>query len=145
MQTQNWNGKKRFILCKTNEQSESCVSVYLHPNTNKLCTSVLTTNGLELLESEHEIALHKWVHVAILKRKESLVIFVNGKLDCEKNVNGKLSWNRAPFHVGYHPTEKANLVCLLAELNFYSKELSVQEIVDIAKTTQPTMPSGNFF
>ena len=76
----------------------------------------------EGLESRGSINLKQWIHVTIIVSGQMMQLYINGNLDNQIILKGKVKMNSGKLHVGkdpWHPGVK----CYLDDLRIYNKAL----------------------
>ncbi len=76
----------------------------------------------EGLESRGSINLRQWVHVSVIASGETLKLYINGNLDNQVFLLGKIKMNNGPMHIGkdkWHPGVK----CFFDDYRIYNEAL----------------------
>jgi hypothetical protein len=107
---------------------------------NKLCLEVFSGNFTSTIaKSSRSLSANTWTHVAVtydyLSSTASVIkLYINGALDTTvTNAVGPLVANTQPLVLGWHSTYNWLLDGLIDEARIYSRALSEQEIVALAK------------
>jgi hypothetical protein len=76
-------------------------SVWLHPEDNRLHFRIsMDANWNEGGDSTSQLPLNVWTHVAYVLNGNTLQLFLNGRLDADVALAGKVVPNSAPLHLG---------------------------------------------
>lgn len=130
-------GTWRTLLHKGETIQELTPTIMLWPKERRLHVRVGTeVFWNEGLESKSLINLRQWVFVSVVISGQMVQIYVNGNLDNQVILKGKVKMNNGPIHLGkdpWHPGVK----CFLDELKIYSTALRAQEIQAEAAISNP--------
>merc|ERR1712150_200094 len=95
-------------------------------------TSVNGTHVLEELVSNARLASDRWMHLAVVKHKQSLLVYVNGILDAKMTLTGTLVHNKYPLYIGGDPFTADSDTCqfgvYLDDFRAYSRALAPHEL-----------------
>lgn len=81
------------------------------------------------MDSNSRLRYHLWYHLAVVKARGSLMLYVDGILDSVYLTTGKVRSNPLPLYIGSTPfSSKCNLSLLLDELSVFSHALNSDEI-----------------
>jgi hypothetical protein len=135
--TGNW----RTMLHKGNEIEEITPSIMLWPKERRLHVRVGTlVFWNEGLESKAVLNLKQWVHIAVIISGQMMQLYINGNLDNQVILKGKVKMNSGPLHVGKDPWHQG-VKCYIDELKIYKNALRSQEIEAEAGVLNPLIGS----
>ena len=84
--------------------------------------------AFEVLTSTNAIPLDEWTHIAATYDNSSMKIYINGVLDTEKAVSGKLVIDDYPVRIGQYLGSNRYFDGVIDEVAIYSSALSASEI-----------------
>ncbi len=117
--TGNW----RTILNKGSDIKELTPTVMLWPKERRLHirvgTEVFWNEGLE---SKGMINMKCWTHIAVVISGQMIQLYINGGLDNQIILKGKIKMNNGELHVGKDPWHSGTK-CYLDDLKIYSTAL----------------------
>ncbi|MEM6800355.1 MAG: LamG-like jellyroll fold domain-containing protein, partial [Bacteroidota bacterium] len=97
-------GAWRALLHKGNTNSERTFAMWMRPNDNKLHFRISTTaSGNEGSDSQTDIPINQWTHIAYVKKDQTLELYINGSLDRQITLNGSSISNSGPLYIGDSP------------------------------------------
>ncbi|GBE61512.1 hypothetical protein BOVATA_030050 [Babesia ovata] len=127
---------------RTAAVSECAPEIAVNPKDGRvrILLSVESNQTLEI-ESNCRLQPHQWYHIAVVKDKSSLTLYINGIVDCVHSTKGTLGglsandvaayvrYNPLPLYVGASPyLGKCDMPVLIDELSFYTKALGRDEV-----------------
>jgi hypothetical protein len=131
--TGNW----RTLIHKGDSIQELTPTIMFWPKERRLHVRVSTEIFWnEGLESRALINMKQWVFVTVIASGQMLQLYINGNLDNQVILRGKVKFNNGNFHIGkdpWHPGVK----CFLDELKIYKTALRSKEIEAEASISNP--------
>lgn len=122
--TGNW----RTLLQKGDSIQEMTPTIMLWPKERRLhiraSTEMFWNEGLE---SKALINLRQWTYITVVISGQMMQLYINGSLDSQMILKGKVKMNTGKLHVGkdlWH----AGVKCYLDELKIHSRALRSKEI-----------------
>jgi hypothetical protein len=98
------NGQWRSVMHKGAADQERTFAVWLHPDSNRLHARISTTvDWNEGLDSNAELPVDRWTHVAYVKAGTELRLFLDGRLDHTVIIKGQSAANTGPVYLGKDP------------------------------------------
>lgn len=112
-------------------------------NTNKF-TSTIYNNSIT---SEQSLELNKWYYMVVTANKTgSIKMYINGKLEKEKNISSPLDWDDCPLCIGdLRPNRGATLDGRVDDVRIYATELDTDEIKRMYKERARVDSKGNLY
>lgn len=136
--TGNW----RTLLHKGDTVQEITPSIMLWPKERRLHVRVSTeVFWNEGLESKALVNMKQWVHIGVVISGQMVQLYVNGNLDNQIILKGKVKMNNGQLHLGkdpWHPGVK----CFIDELKIFRKAVRSQEIEAEAAVSNPLIGSS---
>lgn len=131
--TGNW----RTLINKGDNVQELTPTIMLWPKERRLhvraSTEMFWNEGLE---SKAIINLRQWVHISVVISGQMMQLYINGNLDNQVILKGKVKMNNGALHIGkdpWHPGVK----CYLDDLKIYKKAMRSKEIEASASISSP--------
>lgn len=126
--TGNW----RTIINKGSDIKELTPTIMLWPRDRRLHiragTEIFWNEGLE---SRGIINLKFWTHVAVVMSGQMIQLYLNGSLDSQTILKGKIKMNNGDLHIGKDPWH-AGTKCFLDDLKIYNTALrGINHIIKI--------------
>jgi hypothetical protein len=113
---------------KTNKNNEHSLHIYYDFDSKRLQISYSTEDNSkgEDFFLNSKIFPQKWYHVVLSKEGELFRIYVNGILDSNRIIMGKMIFNDSPFYIGNTPStsESCTNSFLLNDIKLYSSNLN---------------------
>lgn len=112
-------------------------------NTNKF-TSTIYNNSIT---SEQSLELNKWYYMTATASKTGKIkMYINGKLEKEKNISSPLDWDDCPLCIGdLRPSRGATLDGKIDDLRIYATELNDEEVSRMYKECARVDSKGNLY
>jgi uncharacterized protein (TIGR03790 family) len=130
---QGFTGSWRSILHKgATSMTERTPAMWMYPTDNRilLCAST-TVNTNTCAVSSQEIPLNNWVHVAYIKTRAGLALYINGNFQGGVRLGGSSVSNTAPIYIGKDPWHHG-VNAILDDLQLYNRALSQVEVRTLA-------------
>lgn len=127
------NGAWRAILQKGNADLERCPAMYLHPDSN-IVHFRISTNCAEKQEggdSASPLKIGQWAHVAYVRERGTLRIYLDG-VKTEAALNNEVASNSGALIIGKSPWY-AGADCDLEDFRIYAKAFNDTEVTALAK------------
>jgi hypothetical protein len=135
--TGNW----RTLISKGNTNQDFTPTIMFWPKERRLHVRVSTEAFWnEGLESKAIINMKSWIYVSLVISGQMIQLYINGNLDNQVILKGKVKMNDGPFHVGKDPWRQG-VKCYLDEFKVYKTSLSQREIEADAKGSNPLIGS----
>lgn len=135
--TGNW----RTLIHKGDSVEELTPTIMLWPKERRLHirvgTEIFWNEGLE---SKALINMKQWVHIAVVISGQMIQLFINGNLDTQAILKGKVRMNTGQLHIGKDPW-RPGVKCFMDELKIYKYPLRAQEIEAEAAINNPLIGS----
>lgn len=77
----------------------------------------------EGLESKGDLNMKQWVHIAMIASEETLKLYINGNLDNQVFLKGKVRMNSGPLHIGKDPWH-TGVKCYIDDLKIFNMSFS---------------------
>lgn len=123
------------IVHKGSEGSKGSPSIEINTVSRKLRFTALqsgVSGSSAEVTTNARVNIHRWSHIAVVRHKDNLEVYVNGVLDA-KVAAGKPESNDKPLYVGSVPWNRNNVDCAIPmyvdEIRMYSRVLEQDEIV----------------
>jgi len=117
--TGNW----RTIINKGSEIKELTPTIMLWPKERRLHirigTEIFWNEGLE---SRGIVNMKAWTHIAVIISGKMMQLFINGSLDNQIILKGKVKMNNGDLHIGKDPWHSGTK-CYLDELKIHNTPL----------------------
>lgn len=112
-------------------------------NTNKF-TSTIYNNSIT---SGQSLELNKWYYMTVTASKTGKIkMYINGKLEKEKNMSSPLDWDDCPLCIGdLRPNRGATLDGRVDNVRIYATELDADEIKRMYKERARVDSKGNLY
>ena len=124
-----FTGQWRPIMQKGNYTEERTFAMWMNPGNNILNFRVSTsTSWNEGGESQSEIPINEWTHIAYIKEGQSLKLYLNGTLDQEIVLSGTTQANTGPLSIGHTRYYPKAPVSNYDDIRLYGYALSEGEI-----------------
>lgn len=110
--------------------SECTPEIAVNPKDGRIrvLLSVESDQTIEL-ESNSRLQLHQWYHIAVVKDKSSLTLYLNGIVDYIYHTKAYVRFNPLPLYVGSSPyRNNCDMPVLLDELSIYDKAVGRDEV-----------------
>ena len=134
---ESFTGQWRIITFKGNAADERNFSVWMRPNDNRLHYRISTNqNYNEGGDSSAALEVGQWNHIAYVRRRNQLSLYINGRLDSFATLGGAIQINDGPLYMGDTPWHQPALGGL-GEVNIYQRTLSQLEIRSLYKSQFP--------
>ncbi len=131
------NGNWRTLLHKGDTMQDLSPTIMLWPKERRLHVRVSTEIFWnEGLESKALLNMKQWVFVSVVVSGQMVQLYINGNLDNQVILKGKVKMNNGPFHIAkdpWHPGVK----CFLDELKIYRSALTSKIIEAEAAISNP--------
>ena len=122
------NGNWRIIVHKGSDKKERTFYMALHPRSNRIHYRISTDKSWnEGGDTEREVPVNRWTHIAYVKKDNVLELYINGERDSREQLSGAVKANEGPIHIGNSPWEKG-VNAALDNLLIYSRALSQREV-----------------
>lgn len=135
--TGNW----RTILHKGENIQDLTPTIMLWPKERRLHirigTEIFWNEGLE---SKALLSMKQWVHLAVVISGQMIQLYINGNLDNQVILKGKVKMNTGKLHIGKDPW-RPGVKCFIDELKIYKTSLRAQEIQAEASISNPLIGS----
>ncbi|MDE0638165.1 MAG: LamG domain-containing protein [Candidatus Poribacteria bacterium] len=89
--------------------------------------------GQGRIDGKTIVADGNWHHIAKVYDGSKVQMFIDGKLDGEKQSGGKLDTNKSPIWIGARPGNVA-ATGLFDEVGFFTKALTEEQVNDVMDT-----------
>jgi hypothetical protein len=115
-------------------------ALWLHPDKNKFHVCVSTShNWNERIDNtSQEINLRQWYHVTVVKRKNDLQFYLDGKLDSKITLIGKTISNKGNLYFGKNPWSDG-FVGTIQDFQVHGRALDEEIISMLAEGKEPFM------
>lgn len=117
--------------------SECTPEIALNPKDGRIrvLLSVESSDTIEV-DSNSRLQFHQWYHIALVKDKEALTLYINGIADYVYPTKAFVRFNPLPLYIGSSPYRKnCDMPVLLDELSIYNKAIGRDEIQAEASAT----------
>ena len=125
------SGTWRALLRKANAGTDQTFGLWLHPDSNRLRFRISTDQQADTVgDSNAELALNEWTHLAYVKHQGTLRLYINGVQDVSINIPGNVQENNGPLYIGANPWDAA-AIGSFDQVSVYNYRLIA---TDIART-----------
>jgi hypothetical protein len=134
-------GQTRTIFLKGYDAENSRNPALLLDSEKKTLQLVISTSRdwLESLHSQQEIPLDTWTHVVCWCDGKHARLYINGKLDAERQLKGRIHYNTDPLFINKTPpgilnsdTPYSGIQGSLKSMRIYQRPLEDSEIQNLA-------------
>ncbi|MCQ2818553.1 MAG: LamG domain-containing protein [archaeon] len=133
--TGNW----RTILQKGENIQELTPTIMLWPNERRLHVRAGSESVWnDGLESKGLLNLRQWTHIALVISGQMMQLFINGNLDSQTILKGKVLFNKGDFHIGKDAWH-SGVKCYIDEFKIYGKALAKKFIEAEASIGAPLL------
>ncbi|MEM1446387.1 MAG: PQQ-dependent sugar dehydrogenase [Planctomycetota bacterium] len=130
-------GDWRSVIQKGNANAERTFAMFLRPNDMRLHYRISTTSSVnEGGDTNAELAVDQWTHVAYVKDDNRLKLYLNGQLDSVVVLDGQSVANDGDIYVGDTPWFDGT-EARFDDLQLYDLVLSDEEVALLAGITTP--------
>jgi hypothetical protein len=130
-------GDWRVILHKGEGIQDLTPTIMFWPKERRLHVRVSTeVFWNEGLESKGIVNMRQWVFISVVISGQMLQLYINGSLDNQVILKGKVKMNNGHLHLGKNPWHPG-VKCYLDDLKIYSSALRNREIESEAAISNP--------
>ncbi|MCH9740166.1 MAG: hypothetical protein K0U38_04905, partial [Epsilonproteobacteria bacterium] len=125
------DGNWRLVTHKGNDTGERTFAMWLHPDSNKVHYRISTTGSWnDGGDSTNALPLNTWTHIAYVKEKDKLKLYINGVKDSEKKLQGDTISNDGPIYIGTRPNSTGADMDI-DEYKVFDTKLTKDEVLSI--------------
>ncbi len=134
-------GDWRVLMHKGNSVEQLTPTIMLWPKERRLHVRVSTEEFWnEGLESKGLVMMKQWVHISVIISGQMLQLYINGNLDNQLILKGKVIMNDGKLHLGKNPWHHG-VKCYIDDVRIYSTSLRSQDIETEAAAGNPLIGS----
>ncbi len=131
--TQSFTGAWRSVVFKGDTSAERNFAIYLHPGSNRVHYRLSTdTSFNDGGNSNAELVIGEWHHLAYVRAGNRLSLYINGRLDSADTLASTPLVNDGQMFIGDSPYNPPALG-EFAEVNVYQRTLSQLEVRSLYK------------
>lgn len=131
------NSQKNLEYCplvhkgiRTAAVSECTPEISVNPKDGRI-NVMLSVESNETIEvdSNNRLQFHQWYHIAVVKDKTTLTLYINGIADFIYPTKAYIRFNPFPLYIGSSPYRKnCDMPVLIDELSIYNKAVGRDEV-----------------